>query len=269
MASKTLSDDSDEILRLQGVSWFTRKAIGMATVYLDIKHYKDENGIEHIDIDQSVTGGIKGTSEYRALDWEERPHEDHVFGAVLSKSKRVPLAEVEREWMKKDWLEESLEDDQIIFTCAKADPSKNKQKCPQSRFVLESEIRPCRLLMATPRQTWGFELVNGEKRYTRHIFFEGPKDEIIEIRLVYDYPCGPLLSSPPNSTITPSFDHSHQIPMEPDDGPEPPPLRSGSPMLRTKSFPVVSGVMLMLSARLTPSLSTGKGTRLRMIGDMG
>ncbi|OSD03562.1 hypothetical protein PYCCODRAFT_232115 [Trametes coccinea BRFM310] len=170
--SKTLSDDSDEILRLQGVSWFTRKAIGMATVYLDIKHYKDENGIEHIDIDQSVTGGIKGTSEYRALDWEERPHEDHVFGAVLSKSKRVPLAEVEREWMKKDWLEESLEDGQIIFTCAKADPSKNKQKW-------------------SSEQTWGFELVNGEKRYTRHIFFEGPKDEIIEIRLVYDY-LGPI-----------------------------------------------------------------------------
>ncbi|KAI0660483.1 hypothetical protein C8Q70DRAFT_1044452 [Cubamyces menziesii] len=166
--NKTLSDDSDEILRLQGVSWFTRKAIAMASVYLSVKHYKDENGIEHIDIDQTVTGGIKGTSEYRVLDWTERPHEDHVFGAVLSKSRRVPLAEVEREWLKKDWEDESFENGEIIYTCAKSDTAKSGR-------TWSSE------------QTWGFEQVNGEKRYTRHVFFEGPKGEVIEIRLVYDY----------------------------------------------------------------------------------
>ncbi len=123
--NKTLSDDSDEILRLQGVSWFTRKAIAMATLYLDIKHFKDDSGIEHIDIDQTITGGIKGTNEHRILDWTERPHEDHVFGPVLSKSRRVTLDDVEREWLKKDWLEESFADGHIIYTCAKSDSAKS------------------------------------------------------------------------------------------------------------------------------------------------
>ncbi len=36
-------------------------------------------------------------------------------------------------------------------------------------------------------QVWGFETVNGEKRYARHVYFEGPKGEVVTIRLVYDY----------------------------------------------------------------------------------
>ena len=47
-----------------------------------MKHYKDDSGVEHIDIDQTLTGGIKGTSENRTLDWTERPNNDHVFGDV-------------------------------------------------------------------------------------------------------------------------------------------------------------------------------------------
>lgn len=50
---------------------------------------------------------------------------------------------------------------------------------------------------------------------------------------------GPLASRPPNSTITPPFVHSHHILIDPEDGPEPPPLRSGSPRAATKSFPVL------------------------------
>ncbi|KAI0778592.1 hypothetical protein BD413DRAFT_112288 [Trametes elegans] len=172
MMNKSLSDDSDEILRLQGVSWWTRKAISLATLYLTVKHYKDDNGIEHIDIDQTLTGGVKGTNEYRTLDWTERTYEDHVFGPVLGKSRRVALSEVERDWLKKDWSEESFADGAIIYTTAKSDTAKS------GRTWLSE-------------QTWGFEQVNGEKRYTRHVFFQGPEGEIIEIRLVYDY-TGPL-----------------------------------------------------------------------------
>ncbi|OBZ78554.1 hypothetical protein A0H81_00975 [Grifola frondosa] len=39
-------------------------------------------------------------------------------------------------------------------------------------------------------QTWGFEEVKGEGRYVRHLFFTGPKSELIEARLVYDYQGG-------------------------------------------------------------------------------
>lgn len=57
------------MLTLQGVGWFTRKAIQLATVTLDINQYRDDNGVEHIDIEQTATGGIKGTTENRTLDW--------------------------------------------------------------------------------------------------------------------------------------------------------------------------------------------------------
>ena len=58
--NKTLSDDSDAILALQGVGWFMRKTLRLATITLSIKHYKDESGVEKIDIDQTISGGIKG-----------------------------------------------------------------------------------------------------------------------------------------------------------------------------------------------------------------
>ncbi|KAG6878645.1 hypothetical protein C0993_001168 [Termitomyces sp. T159_Od127] len=51
--NKVKSDNLfDEILRLQGVSWFKRKAISLGTITLKVKHYKDDEGIEHVDIDQ-------------------------------------------------------------------------------------------------------------------------------------------------------------------------------------------------------------------------
>ena len=36
-------------------------------------------------------------------------------------------------------------------------------------------------------KTWGMELVDKERRYTRHVKFTGPGGEDIECRLVYDY----------------------------------------------------------------------------------
>lgn len=41
----------------------------MATITLAVKQYRDDDGVEHIDIEQTATGGIKGTTENRTLDW--------------------------------------------------------------------------------------------------------------------------------------------------------------------------------------------------------
>lgn len=74
--------DTDEILRLQGMSWFMRKLISVATITLYVKHYNDDEGTEHIDIDQIGTGGFKGNREERTLTWTERAVDDPVFGPV-------------------------------------------------------------------------------------------------------------------------------------------------------------------------------------------
>jgi hypothetical protein len=58
--------------------------IGLATVTLHVNHYKDDSGVEHIDIKQTLTGGIEGTQEDRILDWATRSHEDKLFGPVCT-----------------------------------------------------------------------------------------------------------------------------------------------------------------------------------------
>jgi hypothetical protein len=170
--NKTLSDDSDEILRLQGVGWVMRRAIGMATLTLAVNHNKGDDGYEHIDIDQTLTGGISGTSEKRILDWTERKADDRIFGAVVSKSRRLKLEEIENEFLKKDWLPDTAEHGAINSYVYSDTPKSNTSW--------------------TAEQIWGFEEIEigpgkRERRYARHINFTGPKEENIQVRLVYDY----------------------------------------------------------------------------------
>jgi hypothetical protein len=107
--NKTLSDDTDEVLRLQGVSWFTRRAIALATITLYVRHYKGDDGVERIDIDQKLTG-IPGTSENRTLDWTSREHDDYLFGPVLGKSRRANVDEIENEFLRGGWLADTVQD---------------------------------------------------------------------------------------------------------------------------------------------------------------
>jgi len=41
--------------------------------------------------------------------------------------------------------------------------------------------------MLTPIQTWGFEQINDERRYVRHVDFIGPESEHIQACMVYDF----------------------------------------------------------------------------------
>ncbi|KAH8998850.1 hypothetical protein EDB86DRAFT_3064020 [Lactarius hatsudake] len=166
--NKTLSDDTDEVLRLQGVGWWMRSAIALATVTLYVKHYKDESGVEHIEIDQRLTGGN------RTLDWTPREHEDHLFGAVIGKSRRVKLDELDNEFLKKGWLQDT-EQHGAINAYAQSDTPKSGKT-----WIAE--------------QIWGFELVGDERRYVRHLDFLGPESEHIQARLVYDF-CKMLTNS--------------------------------------------------------------------------
>ncbi|KAH9009553.1 hypothetical protein EDB83DRAFT_2512990 [Lactarius deliciosus] len=165
--NKTLSDDTDEVLRLQGVGWWMRSAIALATVTLYVKHYKDESGVEHIEIDQRLTGGVPGTVENRTLDWTPREHDDHLFGAVIGKSRRVMLDVLDNEFLRKGWLQDT-EQHGAINAYAQSDTPKSGKT-----WIAE--------------QIWGFELVGDERRYVRHLDFLGPEKEHIQARLVYDF----------------------------------------------------------------------------------
>jgi hypothetical protein len=101
-----------------------RSAISLATVTLYIKHYKDESGVEHIEIDQRLTGGIPGTFESRTLDWTPRDHDDHLFGPVVGKSRRIKIDELDNEFLGKGWLQDT-EQHGLINAYAQSDTPKS------------------------------------------------------------------------------------------------------------------------------------------------
>ena len=166
--NKTLSDDADAVLALQGVSWLTRKAIGFATITLHTKQYTDSDNITHIDIDQTATGGIKGTTEIRVLNWTEREHDDHIFGRVKGRSRWLAnFDEIEDPFLKEGWLDVDSE-----------------KGGPNGELHIESSVVNQEKGW-TAQQVWGFAIVDGKRHYTRRVIVTKGK-EVVKVRLVYN-----------------------------------------------------------------------------------
>ncbi|KAJ4287207.1 hypothetical protein N0V90_012605 [Kalmusia sp. IMI 367209] len=131
----------------------------------------------HIDIDQIATGGMKGTSEHRALDWMYRPHSDWLFGdlqgrsrlstleAVLKEAKEEGgVKEKDAEFLAEGWLPETR-DGEVVESWVDNDGKK-----------------------WTGWQIWGFSDVNGERWLTRRFAIRRKdKDEVVRVRLVYEW----------------------------------------------------------------------------------
>ncbi|KAL6715773.1 hypothetical protein ACLMJK_006734 [Lecanora helva] len=187
----------------QNVGWFLRKAISMATITLTISEYTSSSStsssissspppkntttttttttpssppanptpsssttsITHIDIKQTATGGISGTTENRTLDWTYRDHKDGIFGAVRGRSRWVKLSELgdEKEWLREGWEGAGEEGAEFV------------------QSWVESVGGGW-----TADQIWGFEVVGGERRYCRRVIVRKGDDWKLA-RLVYDY----------------------------------------------------------------------------------
>ncbi|KAH7399311.1 hypothetical protein BKA66DRAFT_545475 [Pyrenochaeta sp. MPI-SDFR-AT-0127] len=178
--NKSLSDSPDPVLALQGVGWLTRKALGAATVTQHLKQSpttgEDGQPTTHIEIDQLVTGGLKGSTEKRTLDWQYRGHTDWLFGtlqgrsryntlkAVLEESKGQGAVEEDAKFLVEGWLKET-EEGEVVESYV--DNEGNKW---------------------TGWQLWGFAEINNERRLTRRFAIRRKdKDEVVRIRLTYDY----------------------------------------------------------------------------------
>ena len=119
---------------------------------------------EEIHIDQSLSG-LKGTREERFLDSEKRPHEDYVFGKVVGQSKRLlTAAEIGDEWLEAGgWTEDTVRDGWV-------------------RSYVESTEYGW-----TAEQIWGFQVVEGERRYVRRLKFVTGEGNRLDKVLVYDW----------------------------------------------------------------------------------
>lgn len=85
---------------------------------------EDGKKIEKIDIEQTLTGGIPGTTENRTLTWEERENNDDLFGPVVGKSRRVKAEELSDEWLKEGWTEDTYEHG-VVQAYARSDTPKS------------------------------------------------------------------------------------------------------------------------------------------------
>jgi len=178
--NKSLSDAFDAVLVLQGMGWLTRKALGAATVtqhlYQSTIDGEDNTPTTEIKIDQLITGGIKGSTETRILDWHYREHVDRLFGTVKGRSRYIALAkaieegktagvsEEDAKFVAEGWLKETEEGDVV------------------ESFV-ENEANKW-----TAWQIWGFADIGGERKLTRKfVVRKVGSDEVVRVRLVYDY----------------------------------------------------------------------------------
>lgn len=93
----------------QGIGYLKRKAIGLAAVTSIIKHTKDDAGVEHLEVEQVLTGGVKGNKEARTLSWTEKHAHDNVFGPIIHKSRRLNVEEHDIAFLKEGWLPDTIE----------------------------------------------------------------------------------------------------------------------------------------------------------------
>ncbi|OAP64953.1 hypothetical protein AYL99_00925 [Fonsecaea erecta] len=171
--NRGVADDPDPMLAFQGVPWLKRKVILLATVTLSVKEYIDDKGITHIDLDQTATGGIQGTSELRILDWSETIHEDHIFGILKSRNRWIadpktcesgnggPLDP----YLTEGWLHEKVGPNGEGFV---------------QNWVMNEERG------WTAEQIWGFTTIKGQRYKTRKIHVK-KEDETLNVTLAYDW----------------------------------------------------------------------------------
>ena len=99
--------------------------------------------------------------EKRTLDYTWRDHEDKIFGKVKGRSRWVKLEDIDGD----DFLKTGFDDMEGEHVQALAESIDNGW---------------------TADQVWGFEEVNGERRYVRHVIVKKGEDWKMA-RLVYDY----------------------------------------------------------------------------------
>jgi hypothetical protein len=139
----------------------------LATVYLNIKQYTDEAGVVHIDIEQTTTGGLQGTTELRTLDWVSHEHEDHIFGKLSGKTRFIAADAIEDAFLKEGWLE--------------GDEEKGG---PAGETHIESAVVADAGWSAS--MIWGFADIDGERRYVRRVVVKKGSQEL-KARLVYEH----------------------------------------------------------------------------------
>ena len=158
--NKALSDDITEILALQGTNIVVRKAISSASVTLTISQPSENE----YHIKQTATSAsIPGTTEQYILDHEWRNNKDAFFGEVRGRSKWVSLDEA-KDMKGVEGQREDCDDGKVIL----AEGGKEDGSWDALRV-------------------WGFEEVEGERKWVQRVKVWNKSGEVVKARMVYDF----------------------------------------------------------------------------------
>jgi hypothetical protein len=140
----------------------------LATVTLKVKQYTNE-GVTHINVGVTATGGIKGADENRTLDWIESVNTDHTFGVVKTRSRWVDLSnpDLVDDFFREGWI----------------DSNEEAGGTSGERFI---QIHADAEAGWSLNEVWGFATFEGKRRYTKRIVAT-KGNEVKRVKLVYDY----------------------------------------------------------------------------------
>lgn len=158
---------------LQGIPWLLRKIANLATITMHARQEVDDDGVTVITVDQTATGGIKGETEVRKLDWKEAITTSGFFGTSRHRSRWTDLKGQTQSghgggldpYLTEGWLEE---------------PTDKAGEDYLQDFVVNEKNG------WSAEQIWGFAKVNGERYHARKtLVTKGEKVE--KMRTIYDW----------------------------------------------------------------------------------
>ncbi|KAJ7615514.1 hypothetical protein FB45DRAFT_801935 [Roridomyces roridus] len=164
--NKILTDSAaaDRILAGQGVGLLKRKAFNLVSPVMHLKHYKDADGVESVEIEHHLHQGDSPPPETRRMTWVEEDVDTKIFGKIKTKTRRVALTDLD-------------DSDSFLTTGWETD-------CAS---LIQSDLYADKW---TSVQVWGIEEVeSGERRHTRRVKFTQTDKGggVVHCRFVYDY----------------------------------------------------------------------------------
>lgn len=125
-----------------------------------------------------MASGLSSQQENRTLDWQDRDHNDRVFGNVRGRSRLYKNGNL-------DMATDGDAEDKAFLQAEKlkdGTPSKWLDEEHVQSYVVNID----RGYEWTVEQTWGFEDIGGKRYYTRRVVCR-KGDKVERVRLVYDY----------------------------------------------------------------------------------
>ncbi|KAK8139044.1 hypothetical protein PG984_002424 [Apiospora sp. TS-2023a] len=177
--NKSMSDDMNALMELQGVPWLVRKAAAMMSVTARLTQTTDAaTGTSSIQIETTATGGFKGEDKTYKLDGSEMRTENK-FGVSHVRAQWLNLSESDQPrsmspeggpldpYLAEDWIEEP---------CEKLE---GKPGFVQVYVVQEGGE-------GTAEQVFGFCMIDG-KRYHVQKTVATKDNKTVKVRAVYEW----------------------------------------------------------------------------------